>query len=228
MEKKIVIFTGGSYGPADFYQKQLQVLKPDAVIAADRGAEMCAQLGLVPDVMVGDFDSIDPAIFAFFKAKGVKIVRHPVHKDQTDTELAIDVAMRYGATALTLLGATGTRLDHVLASVAALIVPAKAGIVARMVDTGNDLRLFCGPRDIHLSLPEKTTVSLTALSDRTGPVTLSGFEYPLEAQMLSFADAGFTVSNFAAAPEQRIAFDAGILLVDVVREQESAQAATAR
>lgn len=226
--KNIVIFTGGSYGPAEFYENKLKKIVPDVIIAADRGAEMVAHLGLEPDMMVGDFDSVDATVFDTFKNQGVPVLRHPVHKDQTDTELAIDVAIQNDADVVTLFGATGTRIDHVFASIAAMTRLTDQGIGAQIIDPDNELHLVKGPRDISLHLSVGTTISLTALSDDAGPVTLAGFEYPLENARLSFRDAGLTVSNYAVDRTQRIVFDAGLLLIDIVKEKESAQSDTAQ
>ncbi|MCH4071959.1 thiamine diphosphokinase [Pseudoramibacter sp.] len=226
--KKIVIFTGGSYGPAEFYENQLEKIKPDAVIAADSGLEMISRLNLTPALMVGDFDSVDQTIFSDYEKKGVLIKRHPVHKDQTDTALAVDCALEMGAASVVLFGATGTRIDHMLASLAAMVPLARHGIQAQLADPYNQLFLFQGPRHLKLHLKTGTTVSLTALSDHTGPVTLKGFAYPLDHQCLSFCDAGLTVSNFAAAPEQEVHFESGLLLIDVVDEKETPQSETAQ
>jgi thiamine pyrophosphokinase len=115
-----------------------------------------------------------------------------------------------------------------LASLAAMVPLARHGIQAQLADPYNQLFLFQGPRHLKLHLKTGTTVSLTALSDHTGPVTLKGFAYPLDHQCLSFCDAGLTVSNFAAAPEQEVHFESGLLLIDVVDEKETPQSETAQ
>ncbi|MGN0193590.1 MAG: thiamine diphosphokinase [Pseudoramibacter sp.] len=228
MEKQIVIFTGGSYGPVSFYEKQLKEIKPGTIIAADSGLEMANRLNLTPDLMVGDFDSVDQKIFSEYAEKGVEVKRHPVHKDQTDTELAVDTALALRPAGVTLFGATGTRVDHMLASLAAAARLARHRIPVRLVDPHNTLFLCQGPQHLVWHLSPGTTVSLTALSDRTGPVTLKGFAYPLAHRTLSFTDAGLTVSNFAAAPEQEISFESGLLLIDAVDEKETPQDKTAQ
>lgn len=228
MKKQIVIFTGGSYGPVSFYEKQLKKIKPDAVIAADSGLEMVSRLGLMPDLMVGDFDSVDQAVFSEYENRGVPIKRHPVHKDQTDTALAADCAAEMGAESVTVFGATGTRFDHMLASLAAMAPLARRGISVHLSDPHNQLFLYAGPQHLYWHLKPGTTVSLAALADHTGPVTLKGFAYLLDRRDLSFTDAGLTVSNYAAEPKQEMIFESGLLLIDVVGEKETPQNETAQ
>ena len=88
-------------------------------MAADGGGRFLAAAGVVPDALVGDFDSLDEAAVAAAGRRGARVVRHPVRKDQTDGELAVDEALREGADELVLAGALGA-LDHVLGHLALL------------------------------------------------------------------------------------------------------------
>ncbi|MDD4507527.1 MAG: thiamine diphosphokinase [Eubacteriaceae bacterium] len=212
----IFIFTGGHYGTPDFYKKMLDQAGERRVIAADKGAEMVARLGLKPDLLVGDFDSVDLRILKKMAGAGVPIQRHPVRKNQTDTELAIALAMKEKPQKVILFGATGTRMDHVLASIHSLYPLLEAGIPAALVDEYNTLSLLKGTRQ--LELPSGTTLSILAYTDTVRGVTLSGFEYPLKDVTLSHAGAGWTVSNVTTPPPQMITVQEGILLVDIVSE----------
>src|SRR3954471_10941958 len=94
-EQRWAIVVAGGPGPVD-----LRRPLPEGafVVAADSGLERCATLGLRPDVVVGDFDSVDADALPKAEAAGVRIERHPAAKDATDLALAIDVARRAGAT----------------------------------------------------------------------------------------------------------------------------------
>jgi thiamine pyrophosphokinase len=89
---------------------------PDLVVAADSGVGHALDLGLVPDVVVGDFDSAEPEHVERAVAAGARVDRHPVDKDMTDLELALHTARQLGAASVTVLGAGGGRLDHLLAN----------------------------------------------------------------------------------------------------------------
>ena len=88
---------------------------------------MQKELGLVPDVIVGDFDSVDPAVLAFYrKMEHIVWEVHQPEKDDTDTELALKRAMAMGAGEIVILGATGGRLDHMIGKYTAFIsLPSK-------------------------------------------------------------------------------------------------------
>lgn len=89
---------------------------PDLVVAADSGVGHALALGLVPHVVVGDLDSADPGHVEHAAAAGARVDRHPADKDMTDLELALHTARHRGAHSVTVLGAGGGRLDHLLAN----------------------------------------------------------------------------------------------------------------
>lgn len=88
----------------------------DLVIAADSGLHLAHDLGLPVDVAVGDFDSAAPAAVASAEKAGAVVERHPVDKDRTDLELALDTAVARGATHVVVVGIDGGRSDHELAN----------------------------------------------------------------------------------------------------------------
>ena len=115
--KRCLIITGG---PIDlgFARSYLSGEGFDRVIAVDRGLNAAWALGIVPDVIVGDFDSADPAALADFRRREHIVWEvHQPEKDDTDTELAIKRAAAMGAGYIVLLGATGGRLDHLLGNI---------------------------------------------------------------------------------------------------------------
>ncbi|HZQ36803.1 MAG TPA: thiamine diphosphokinase, partial [Dehalococcoidia bacterium] len=102
-----VVVAGGELLLSD--RVRAAVAAADLVIAADSGARHLAALGRAADLLLGDFDSFDPA----FAGEAAEIVRFPTAKDQTDLHLAVREAVRRGATRVTLLAAMrGPRLDH--------------------------------------------------------------------------------------------------------------------
>ena len=104
--KRCFIFAAGT-----FYGLRERPAPGDLVIAADAGFQTCRKAGIVPDLLLGDFDSMDqPADFA-------NIHRSPVEKDDTDTMLAVKTALEQGCDTVYIYGGTGgKRLDHTLAN----------------------------------------------------------------------------------------------------------------
>lgn len=215
-KRKAAVFTGGDLSDTAFYNTQLADIQPDLVIGVDKGSELLDRLDVTPDLLVGDFDSIDPAVLKRLKAKGIPTETHPVRKDQTDTELALTRALEAHPDVIYLYGATGTRLDHMLSSIDAMTIAAERDVEIHLIDPHNDLSLYKGPKKITCSLPAGQTVSLLPLSDTAGPVTIAGFDYPLEDATLTRRTSGWTVSNVTKTAPQTIAFETGWLLVDVV------------
>ena len=110
-----IIVCSGSITDYALIEKYFE--KADLIICADGGANHLRKLGKLPDILVGDFDSISEGDLDLLLAANVEIVRFPSEKDATDTQLAVQLAMDRGCDEVILLGAAGTRLDHTLANV---------------------------------------------------------------------------------------------------------------
>ena len=210
--KHFVIISGGTIDDS-FADRWFEEEKPDAVIAADAGMEYLYRSHRVPAVIVGDFDSVGTEALAYFKTlPGVAIQKLIPEKDDTDTESAIRLAIRRGAECITLLGATGTRLDHVLGNIELLGIGLKAGIPIQICDAHNRIRMI--DRGMTLARKEQfgTYVSLIPYTECVGHLTLKGFKYPLtDACLRGFCSLG--VSNEIVADTAEISFESGILLV---------------
>lgn len=187
--------------------------RPDALIAADSGMDFCYRNGIKPDVIVGDFDSADSAALAFFlERQKTRIVRLNPVKDDTDTESAIRLAIEMGATEITLLGGTGSRLDHVLGNIELLGIGLRAGVPVTLVDSHNRVRMTESGIAIARAEQFGKYVSLIPYTERVEHLYLRGFLYPLTDYCLrGFCSLG--VSNEIVGERGEIAFDGGILLV---------------
>ena len=90
--------------------------KPDLIVAADSGLDQANRLGLKPDLVIGDMDSVQPASLASAQRAGIDVKRYPEDKDATDLELAIDAAAAAGFSRATIIGGTGGRMAHTMAN----------------------------------------------------------------------------------------------------------------
>ena len=108
------IISGGMIEP-DFAFPYLQKQQFDIILAADRGLEFCYHYQIMPTYILGDFDSLSPEILNYYKENHVAPIRefNPM-KDNTDTDIAFQQAIVLGSSEITILGATGGRLDHFL------------------------------------------------------------------------------------------------------------------
>jgi thiamine pyrophosphokinase len=177
---KYLIITNGDYGDPDWYRRHSGSF--DRIICVDGGAGRARTLGITPDWLVGDMDSINPADRTYMEQAGVILKTFPRHKDYTDTQLALTLAVKEGAGKIVVWGGTGSRLDHTISNIFS---------AARFLENGIEI-IFDAPavtiyliKD-RLVLPAKVgdTVSLLVLGDSATGVTLHGFEYPLNGAFL--------------------------------------------
>ncbi len=191
----------------------------DLVIAADGGAGWLDDLGREPDVLVGDLDSVDPALVDRLAAGGTTVVRHPREKDASDTELAIEEALRRGATEIVVVGALGgPRLDHELANLLLLADPALASDAIRIERGATRVRVLRGPGALAMTAGIGATVTLLPIGGDAVGVTTRGLRYPLEEETLRMGRSR-GLSNEISGQGARVQLDAGSLLVVEVATQ---------
>lgn len=206
---RAVIFVNGDI--ADYAALPRWLREDDYLIAADGGARHMEVLGLAPAVIVGDLDSIDPALLSRLQKAGADVEQHPAAKDATDLELAISRAVRDGATEILLLGALGGRLDQTTANL--LILAHNNWTVPLTIAEGDQLaRVLRGRQSVTLSGPTGGYVSAVALSEEVTGVTYRGLEYPLENATLRLGSTRGVSNTLASSPAQ-ISIESGILLV---------------
>lgn len=210
--KQFYIISGGKIED-DFACGILQEGEPDYVIAVDSGLEFLYRNRILPDLAVGDFDSVSSETLQYFKAqRGVTFLKLNPMKDDTDTEFAIRRAIEMGAEKIMLLGATGSRMDHVLGNIELLGIGLEHQIPIMMLDAHNRIRMV--DRGIVIKKEEQfgTYVSLIPYTPKVNHVYLKGFLYPLSDYLLKgFCSIG--VSNEIAGEEASIEFGEGIMIV---------------
>ena len=141
-------------------------------------------------------------------------MQYPKAKDYTDTQMVLEWILSEGASEITILGATGGRLDHFLSNLNILMKPLKQGIPAYIVDSHNRLYLIDGETTLHREQVFGQYISLQPLSEKVYPVTLTGFQYGLKDYTLTYGD-GRAISNEFAPEAQTatISFTHGELIV---------------
>ena len=180
-------------------------------VAANGGAVNARKhLALAPHILIGDLDSLDAPTRAWCMAAHAELIQHPREKDATDLELALDLAAARGATAITILGATGGRFDQMLANVLLLTKPARAQISARIASADCDAMLGWECATVRGKIGD--TVSLIPLAGDVTGITTHGLRYPLRDETLVFGLAR-GVSNELVAAHAEIEWAHGWLLV---------------
>jgi thiamine pyrophosphokinase len=206
---KVVVVASGRLEPIDVAHLD----DADLVIAADGGAESLDALGRRPDLLVGDFDSISPALAERLEAEGIEMERHPSDKERSDTELALEAAVARGATEVVLLGAIGgDRLDHELANLLLLADPGMAGRDVRIARGSSTARVLRGGERLALAGSAGDLVSLLPIGGDASGVTTDGLRWPLEAATLGLGRSR-GLSNEIVAGAASVSLEHGTLLV---------------
>lgn len=195
------------YAAGTFYGLRERPREGDLQIAADAGLRLCRQAGLRPDLVLGDFDSMDVS------EAPADCIRVPVEKDDTDSMLALREGLKRGCDEFYLYGATGgARLDHTLSNLQSLAFLRHHGAHGYLYDR-NFVYTVIENETLTLTREvEWGIVSLFSMGSAAEHITLSGLQYPLTDAMLT-CDFPLGVSNHFIAPEARISVGRGPLLV---------------
>ena len=209
---KVAIVTGGSICK-EFVEERLKATAFDEIIAVDHGAEFFLDSRFWPGYIVGDFDSIAPGTLETLQQKNQsKIERHSSVKDETDTELAMRLAMSLGADHIEIYGATGTRMDHVLGNIQLLKMALDQWVHCYILDENNRISMIRESMVIRKDQQYGDYVSLIPFTPCVKGLTLRGMKYPLDRFTLTSGLAR-GVSNEIVDVVAEIELEEGILLV---------------
>ncbi|SHI04431.1 thiamine diphosphokinase [Sporanaerobacter acetigenes] len=164
----------------------------DMIVCADGGANHIAKIGFIPDLVVGDLDSINDDTLNIINTENVPILKYSTHKDYTDTELAIEYLIDKGMDEIIFMGVTGSRIDHTLANLYLLNKLLKRDIRGIIVDDKNTI--YITNSVLELKRKEGTFVSVIPISSNGAKVTLKGFLYETNEVLFEFSST-LGVSN---------------------------------
>ena len=183
------------------------------IIAGDRGLEALYQLKIIPNHVVGDFDSVSPEILEFYK-KQPQIIFHTYHaeKDNTDTDIALKLAIQIRSSEITILGALGKRMDHALANIHILKDALEANIPCKIIDEHNRIYLINTEKTLEKDKVYGKYISLIPLTSTVEGLTLKGFKYPLNKYNLPIGTS-LGISNEIIEDIAHIEMEKGILIV---------------
>ncbi|HHX72349.1 MAG TPA: thiamine diphosphokinase [Clostridiales bacterium] len=183
--------------------------RPHFLIAADGGAEKAKKLGLEPDILMGDMDSL--ADFSFDAEKNV--IRLPAEKDDTDLYAAAREGLRRDFRRFLLIGCTGGRLDHFLSVLSVLAFLEQEGAQGLVLSDGN--RIFWAKGPFQAVIPNDPAFqyfSLQAMDKTVTDVTIKGAKYPLSDYTLH-RESSIGISNEIQGEAAFVSASAGELLI---------------
>lgn len=181
---KAFIYTGGAIDPSGITEHPKG---DDLCIAADSGYRNALALGVTPALLLGDFDSIDSI------PKEIERMQVPAEKDFTDTQLAVDTAIKKGADEIIMIGGLSGRLDHTLSNLSILEDLNKKQIHATITDGRNRVR-YLNSTSTLIARSGFRYLSLLTLSEKAKGVSVEGCKYPLRNATLC-RDFQYAVSN---------------------------------
>lgn len=223
-----------------FFKKNIEKAGRENIrlIAADRGLEFFLDYLILPDVVIGDFDSLSEDGKNFLEmqsedipyggmlewklqkgeGKVVEVVRLRPEKDDSDTQSAMNYAIQNGAKEIVILGVTGNRVDHLMANFGLLILAQKQGAEVALADRYNYMKLISSGTILKKAEQFGKYVSFFPLGGDVTGLTLEGFKYPLDKYHLTTADSGLTVSNEISGEYAKVTYESGTLLMIMSRD----------
>lgn len=211
---KAVLMSGGAPPSYDLINKELK--DSDYLICADSGGNFLYEHKIIPDFLMGDFDSIDKDALNFFsKHKDCMIEGFPKDKDFTDTELIFNKAINLGVTEIVFLGCTGTRVDHMMGNIGILLKCLELNVKACIKDNHNIINI--SNRSVKIKGKRGSDFSLQAYCECVKNLNIKGAKYKLEDYNLRLGDCR-TISNQFLDEEVEVSFEKGTILIFYSRD----------
>lgn len=204
----VVIVTGGTIRDYSFTEQYIKNKGEYFLIACDKGLEHCEKMGLTPNIIIGDFDSADPSVLEKYTQKGIEILRYPVMKDKTDTEIGLDKAKEMNAEKIFVFAGIGSRIDHTLANIQLLSKFENA----TLVNENNQIKMLCDNSSVVIEKGKNYYISLIPMTPKAEGVTAKGMAYPLENACM-YMDSSLGISNYVTEDKAEISLKKGKLLV---------------
>lgn len=211
---KSLIVSGGRVNPTFLFDLNKKE-SFHRIIAVDGGLTVLDEVGIIPTDIIGDFDTVSSDLLDKYKKKqGISTRTFPSKKNATDSQLALEYAIEEQSNHIMILGATGTRIDHVLGAISILQLPLKAGVECWILDENNRITLIDKPKVITKKDTFGKYISLLPFTEQVKEISLKGFLYPLENYNMKLGEE-FTIgiSNELLMEEGLIDFKEGILIL---------------
>ncbi|GAI55150.1 unnamed protein product, partial [marine sediment metagenome] len=176
--KAVVALNGELKGNREEFKKLIGE-KDIFFIAADGGALFLESIGFLPDVIIGDFDSLTEAQYQRYEKLGAKIIKYPVEKNETDGELALQYCQEKGFNNIIIIGFAGGRLDQQLANIFLLEYAFRNGITAFIKEPGLEMGIIDREKVFFQKIG--AGLSLIPLDEKVTGVTVTGCKYLLES-----------------------------------------------
>lgn len=208
---KICIVLNGSVDDYEATKKIIERESYDYIIGADGGCNHLNNMGILPNYVIGDLDSIDKALINEYESQNIVFKKYPTHKDETDSELCVYLARELKADKIDFIGSLGKRIDHTLANIGFMYSIYQMGIEPRILTSEEEIFILHNEKKI-IRGKKGDTISILALRDDAIGVTLEKLEYPLDKSKVKYLSP-LGISNVMLDDECVVSIEEGYLLV---------------
>lgn len=206
--RRLIIFANGVMPDVEAARALLRI--GDGVLCADAGVRHARRLGLTPDLVVGDLDSLEADDREWIAARGIRVIEYPPDKDQTDLELAIHHGLLEDPVQIIVVGGLGARLDHTLGNIA-LLADKRLLRHACTLDDGVEQVMLCRDSTAISGAPGDL-VSLLPWGQPATGVRTSALKWPLNGEVL-LPEGSRGISNEMTAVSAQVSLETGLLLI---------------
>ncbi|WP_066639751.1 thiamine diphosphokinase [Desulfolucanica intricata] len=213
---RCLIFANGEIKNYNRYRKYIK--GDEYIICADGGARHVRKLQLVPQLIIGDMDSVPLELLQEFRALGCVIKQFPTEKDEVDTELALNEAMKLNPREILVMGAVGSRLDHTLANIQLLIRPVMKGINTCLIGNRHIVSLITPSLPGIIEGEQGDLLSLLPLTPEVRGVKTRGLKWNLQDNTFKFGHP-YGISNVLLEDNAAIKIKEGIMVLIRVLEE---------
>lgn len=203
-----IIVSGGKAPSKELLKEYIK--DDDYIVGVDKGCNILREIEATPNIILGDFDSIDKEVLNYYKDKGVKIEKFNPEKDYTDTDLGYIKALEVNPSEIILFGATGSRIDHMLGNIGILLKGLRENIKVTIVDDNN--RMYAVNKSSLVKKEKGCVISFHALSDVVKNLTIKNGKYPLNNYDMTLLEPRAICNEFLD-DDIYIEFDSGIILI---------------
>ncbi|HPG38822.1 MAG TPA: thiamine diphosphokinase [bacterium] len=207
---RVIIFANGIAG--DIEKNRRYISNGDHIVCADGGTRYALAMGLRPDLIVGDLDSLDAELLNQVQELGIPVERHPADKCETDLELAIQAAHRFEAEEVLILTALGGRMDQFLANIMLLTRQDWSFHLLCIADGDQQGWILTGPAKKQLTGKPGDILSIVPVSERIEHLDISGVRWSLTDAVVERGST-LTLSNVMAGKDAQVKFSRGICLL---------------
>ena len=214
--KTACLVLNGQLEDYDYIREVMDYNTYELIIAVDGGANHLYRLGIMPNYILGDLDSIDDDIRSYYEASDVVFKKFPTKKDETDAELAVWMVEEEGLLGIDIYAALGGRIDHELANIQLLYYILDRGMYPRIISEREEIYILRN-EEMNLKGSIGDIVSLIPVKGDARGITLANMEYSVEELDLKYSVTR-GISNVMLAEDAYINVrDGGILVIKKIK-----------